>query len=87
MGERSLNPCFSIVRQQLTENGEKIIVLTGFDKSLAPKLSSPSLPCLSDAQSGVWHLLLAVSIIAVPCNSEVGDFNLHSRREGIWING
>lgn len=38
VGERSLNPCFSIVRQQLTEIGGKMIILTGFGKPLAPKL-------------------------------------------------
>lgn len=52
VGARSLNPCFPIVRQQLTEIGGEMIVLTGFDKPLAPKLSFPSLLCLSDAQSG-----------------------------------
>lgn len=63
-----------------------MIVLTGFDKPLAPKLSLPSLPCLSDAQSGVWHLLLAVPIVGVPWHSELGDFNFYFSCEGSWIN-
>lgn len=79
MGERSLNPCFSIVRQQLNEIRRKMIILTGFGKPLAPKLFFPSLPCLSVAQSGVWHLLLAVPSIGVPWHPEVGDFKLHFR--------
>lgn len=79
VGERSLNPCFSIVRQQLTEIGGKMVILTGFGKPLAPKLFFPSLPCLSDAQSGVWHLLLAVPSIGVPWHPEVDDFKLYFR--------
>lgn len=84
MGARSLNPCFPIVRQQLTETGGEMIVLTGFDKPLAPKLCFPSLLCLSDAQSGVWISFLQCP--SLPWHPELGDFNLHFRCEGMWIN-
>lgn len=38
VGEHSEQACYSIVRQQLTEIGEKVIILTAFDKSLTQNI-------------------------------------------------